>query len=362
MKKTILTLAISFFASAVYSQDDANLIQYSSGYLGLPGTINEFTLGGGVNANGLNQHVFSLNALTAGNRLSVFSLPQMNGVHGPQAFLSRVVGNYSLDEKTSVIASLGYYSAGSVEARDNDGNLLGTLSPYETDLRVGVIKQLANNFNLGVRLGYLYTNLGSSMNSATITEGALLVDFSLDYVLKPSDKFQLRTYWSLNNVGKKSTFSEDNLNYLPAQMSLGLVGDLYLNDDLKISPQIQIQKFLVPTPPDYNPDGTIFAGTELSTNIIASLFTSFNDAPEGLAEEVQEWCPILALQTVFKEKFSFNLGAVLESQDKGNKQYLSLGLGYITPKLDFTAGYVIPITATAGFYDNLAAVGVVVKL
>jgi len=166
----------------------------------------------------------------------------------------------------------------------------------------------------------------------------------------------------LNNVGKKNNFSDDNLNYLPAQMSLGIAMDYNVNDDIEVTPQLQLQRFLVPTPPTYNTDGTIFAGQAQNPNFLGSLFTSFNDAPEGTAEEVKEWCPIIATQTTIKEKIIVNLGASLESQDKGNRQFVSLGLGYKTPKADLMAGYIIPLSETAGFYDNLAALGLTYKL
>ena len=357
MNKVIKVLALSVISTLGFSQEKSNVPLYSSGYLALPSSINEFSLAGGVNSYGLNHQVFSLNSLTAGSQLTAYSIPQMNGVHGPQASFTRAGANYSLDESTAIVASIGYYSAGNVEARDDEGNILGTLNPYETDLRLGVVKQLAEDFVLGVRLGYLSSNLGSSMNSAAITESAIMVDFSLDYVINSTDKFDLRTYWSLNNVGKKNNFSEDNLNYLPAQMSLGIAMDYNVNDDIKVSPQLQLQRFLVPTPPTYNTDGTIFAGQVQNPNFLGSLFTSFNDAPEGTAEEVKEWCPIIATQTTIKEKIIVNLGASLESQDKGNRQFISLGLGYRTNKADLMAGYIIPLSETAGFFDNLAAIG-----
>jgi len=362
MKKALLSLALCVIATLGFSQEKSNVPLFSSGYMALPGSIGEFTSAGSVNSQGINHSVFSLNSLTAGNQVMAFSIPQMNGVHGPQAALTRAGVNYSLDESTAIVASLGYYSAGVVEARDNEGNILGTLNPNEFDVRVGVVKQLADDFNVGVRLGYLSTNLGSSMNSATITESAIIVDFSLDYVIKSTDQFDLKTYWALNNVGKKSNFSEGNLNYLPAQMAMGVVLDYSLNSEVMISPQLQLQRFLVPTPPIYNADGTIFAGQAQNPSFLGSLFTSFNDAPEGISEEVKEWCPILSVQTTLKEKILLNVAASLESQEKGNRQFISMGVGYKTAKVDLMAGYIIPMSTTAGFYDNLAAIGISYKL
>ena len=362
MKKSISILALSIISVLGYSQTKSNVPLYSSGYLAMPNSAGEFSLAGAASSQGVNHHVFSLNSLTIGNRLNAFSIPSVSGSHGPTASLSRASLNYSIDESTAIVASLGYFSAGDVELRDAEGNILGQFSPYETDIRVGVVKQLGDGFNLGTRLGYLSTNLGSSINSPQITESALLVDFSLDYLIKSTSDYELSTYWSLSNLGKKSTFSEDNLNYLPAQMTLGVIMNYELNDDISIIPQLMLQRFLVPTPPLYNADGTIFAGQTQNTNVLGSLFTSFNDAPEGSAEEVKEWCPIFATEVVIKEKILINLGGAFESQEKGNRQYITTGVGYNTEKIVVNAAYVIPLSNLAGYYQGLFGLGLSYKL
>ena len=179
MKKSISILGLSILSVLGFAQENSNVPLYSSGYLALPNSMNEFSLAGAASLQGGNHHVFSLGSLTAGKQVSVYSIPSMSGSHGPQSSLTRAAANYALDESTSIVASLGYFSAGNVEQRDAEGNVLGQFTAYETDFRVGVVKQLGEGFNLGTRLGYLSTNLGSSFNNPQITESALLVDFSL---------------------------------------------------------------------------------------------------------------------------------------------------------------------------------------
>lgn len=358
MKKSLTFLALSICSLLGYSQENSNVPLYSSGYLALPNSIGEFSLSGAASTNGLNHHVFSLGSLTAGKQASIYSIPSMSGSHGPKSALSRAALNYALDETTTIVASLGYFSAGDVELRDAEGNVLGQFTPNETDLRVGVVKQLGEGFNFGTRLGYLSTNLGSSINSPQITESSLLVDFSLDYLITSTREYDLTAYWSLTNIGRKSTFSEDNLNYLPTQMALGILLEYELNDDLKFAPQLMLQKFLVPTPPLYNADGTIFSGQAQNTSAIGSLFTSFNDAPEGTSEELKEWCPILAVELTLREKIKVNLGGAFESQDKGNRQYITTGIGYTTEKAVLNAAYIIPLSDLAGYYQGLFGIGV----
>jgi|TARA_B110000091_G_scaffold131331_1_gene140751 hypothetical protein len=357
MNKISKTLVLGLFSTLAFAQSETNVPLYSSGYLALPGTTSELALAGSANPHGYNHQVFSLGILDLNNQLGISSIPSISGSHGPTSSLNRVGANYKLNESTALTASLGYFTAGDVELRDNDGNILGQFTPYETDLRIGVVKKLAKDFNLGVRLGYLTTNLGSSINTASITESSLLVDFSLDYTIKETEKSVLRTYWSLNNIGKKNNFDDDNLNYLPAQMALGIVFEHQISENLSVVPQLQLQKFLVPTPPNYNADGTIFSGQEQNTNIMASLFTSFNDAPEGSSEEVKEWCPIISSQLIVKEKILIAIGASLENQQKGNRQFVSLGLGYRTDKIILNTAYLIPISDAAGYFQGSFGAG-----
>lgn len=358
MKNIISIVTAALLSGAAMAQStSSNMPQYGSGYLVLPGSISEFALAGGATRLGLNTKVFSLNTSDETGQASVFTIPKMTGDHGPESSYTRANLSYRINETTRLTGNLGYYSAGNVELRDEDGNELGVFTPYETDVRIGVAKTLSEGFNLGVRLGYLSTNLGSSFSTAQIKESTLLVDFSLDYIIKSSDKSEVVAFWSLNNVGKKDNFTADNLNYVPAQMSLGILIDYELNEDMRLIPQVSFQKMLVPTPPVYNSDGSIFSGQPQNTNILGSLFTSFNDAPNGMNEEIKEWCPILASEVVFKEAFRLSLGASLESTDKGNRQFVSAGLGYQSNKISMMVAYLIPVSVEAGFYKNRYGIG-----
>jgi hypothetical protein len=362
MNKITKSLVLGLFSTLAFSQTESNPPLYSSGYLALPSTATELSLAGSANPLGYNHQVFSLGLLDLDNQVGASSIPSVSGSHGPSSSLSRASVAYNVNETTGIVGSIGYFSAGDVELRDGDGNVLGQFTPFETDFRIGVVKALSEDLNVGVRLGYLSTNLGSSMSTAAIREASVLIDFSVDYTIMESSSSSLKTYWSLNNVGKKANFSETNLNYLPAQMSLGVVYDYEINDDLRILPQLQLQKFLVPTAPTYNADGTIFGGQLQNTNILGSLFTSFNDAPGGSAEEVKEWCPILSTQLVVKEKILINIGASLEHQDKGNRQFISLGIGYKAEKIQLSTAYLVPLSDNAGYFQGLFGLGVNSKI
>ena len=78
-------------------------------------------------------------------------------------------------------------------------------------------------------------------------------------------------------------------------------------------------------------------------------------------EELKEWCPILAVELTLREKIKVNLGGAFESQEKGNRQYITTGIGYTAEKVVLNAAYIIPLSDLAGYYQGLFGIGVSYK-
>ena len=68
------------------------------------------------------------------------------------------------------------------------------------------------------------------------------------------------------------------------------------------------------------------------------------------------------MELTVKEKIRMNLGSALESQEKGNRQYITMGVGYDTEKLSLGASYIIPLSNMAGYYQGLFGIGVTYNL
>lgn len=360
MKKFSFILMAALFSGAAFAQTSTStgLPLYSSGYMALPyGSAPGLADAPSVLGAGVNEGVFSMLSVEEGTMLSLSSLPQLGGSSGPQSFVTRMNAQHVLNENTSIVGGLAYFQSGNVELRDSEGNELGTFTPSETNLQVGVVQRFAENFKGGVKLGYASTNLGSSAQSTSITETALNLGFSLDYIAEVADG-ELAAYWALNYIGKKNTFSASNLNYLPTQMQLGAVWSKEVSDAFKIAPGLNLQKFLVPTSPLLNADGSILAGKPQPTGLFASMFGSFNDAPGGMSEEVQEWRVLISVEALVKDKFFLGAAASLENSEKGNRQFVSFGAGLSTTSLRVGAGYMIPLSQGAAYYTGATGITV----
>jgi len=358
MKKIIALATAALIGGAAYAQQTTStgLPMYSSGYMTLPyGGAPGMSDGVSSLDMGVNSAVFSVLSADEGGMATISSLPQLGGSGGPESFVTALDGLYVLNENTAVVGGLTYFQSGNVELRDGEGNELGFFTPSETLLQAGVVQRFSEKFKGGVILGYASTNLGSSSQSTLIVENALTVGLSLDYTTEVADG-DLLSYWSLNNIGKKNNFSASNLNYLPTQMQMGVSWMKELGDQIKLAPGVNFQKYLVPTSPLLNADGTILSGKPQPLGLFGAMFGSFNDAPGGTSEEVQEWRMLVMMEALIKDKFYVAASASLENTDKGNRQFINLGAGVKLDKVQLGLGYYIPISQQASYFSGTTGV------
>ena len=74
---------------------------------------------------------------------------------------------------------------------------------------------------------------------------------------------------------------------------------------------------------------------------ISGIFKSFNDAPNGFSEEMQEIQWSVGTEYVYNDKFSLRAGYHHENANKGNRKYFTVGAGFHMNVFSLDAGYVI---------------------
>ena len=74
---------------------------------------------------------------------------------------------------------------------------------------------------------------------------------------------------------------------------------------------------------------------------ISGIFKSFNDAPNGFKEELDEIQLSLGAEYVYHDKFSIRAGYHHEAENKGNRKYFTVGAGFRMSVFSLDAGYVI---------------------
>jgi hypothetical protein len=110
---------------------------------------------------------------------------------------------------------------------------------------------------------------------------------------------------------------------------------------------------LVPTPPALEVDeqtGQLTPESQLALNDyrngdpFSGIFNSFSDAPDGFSEELQEITWAMGAEYWFEDSFAFRLGYFHEAEEKGFRQFLTLGAGFKYNAISIDASYLFSTT------------------
>jgi hypothetical protein len=151
--------------------------------------------------------------------------------------------------------------------------------------------------------------------------------------------------FNISNIGNKVSYDDGNTNmFLPTNLRLGASLLFPLDEYNTLSINADVNKYLVPTPPNRSKMGSTEEYDEAlarynATSPIAGIFKSFSDAP--LEEELQEVMWSLGAEYAYDNKFFVRGGYFHESIYKGNRQYFSLGTGFKLTAFQLDVSYLI---------------------
>ncbi|MBV5280445.1 MAG: type IX secretion system outer membrane channel protein PorV, partial [Actinobacteria bacterium] len=217
--------------------------------------------------------------------------------------LAYLAGFYQIDPSQVIGSSLRYFSMGEITLTGQDNTNMGTVSPSEFAFDVSYSRKLSDNLSGGVTLRYINSNLsggmgGTQAGAENYTAGnAFATDVSFYYITKlggMESNNSLAAGLNLSNIGSKISYNQGSTKeFLPANMKLGTTFTTEMADSSSFSFSVDVNKLLVPTPANlvtYNNDGSVIVQPDnnSSKSVISSIFGSFNDAPGGSSEELQE--------------------------------------------------------------------------
>ncbi|HET8753595.1 MAG TPA: type IX secretion system outer membrane channel protein PorV, partial [Salinimicrobium sp.] len=137
---------------------------------------------------------------------------------------------------------------------------------------------------------------------------------------------------NISNIGPKIKYDEGGQeNFIPTNLKAGAGFDFILDASSKIGTYIEFNKLLVPTPRDFNGDGTINAEDNQEYNEIGAIegiFTSWGDAPDGFNEELKEVTYAVGAEYVYQDVFSLRTGYFHENEEKGSRKFFAFGAGF----------------------------------
>jgi len=260
-------------------------------------------------------------------------------------YLASLAGYYKLDDVQAISGSLRYFSLGNIQFTDNLGNDLNSFRPREVAVDAGYSRKLSDRLSLGIALRYINSNLagGQAISGVSYKPGnAVSGDVGLYYNSLGDDGSGLSLGLALTNLGSKISYTSDatQKDYIPANLTLGAVYTSVSNEINKLSFGVDIHKLMVPTPPLLGDSAGLV--NYRSKGVVGSWFSSFGDATGGFAEELKEFYLSLGGEYTYDEQFSLRAGYFYENQNKGNRQYFSLGAGFKYSSLAFNLSYLIP--------------------
>lgn len=263
-------------------------------------------------------------------------------------YLASLTGYYKVDEDQAITTSLRYFSLGQIQFTNQQGQFIQNFNPREFAWNVGYARKLSDNFSMGLNLAYIYSNLaaGQMVNGVVIKAGnAVAGDLSLAYT-KDIGKDKWNWGLTIANIGSKITYTQsaETKDFLPTNMGLGSSYTFTFDEYNKLTLVAEANKLLVPTPDSL--------GTFRKKSVPEGIFGSFNDAPGGGKEELREISISTGVEYWYKNLLAIRAGYFNESRYKGNRRYLTAGLGIKYNVFGLNFSYLIPTSNQRNPLDN----------
>ncbi|MBD0400199.1 type IX secretion system outer membrane channel protein PorV [Flammeovirga sp. EKP202] len=252
--------------------------------------------------------------------------------------LSYLAGFLRLNDRQTVGLSMRYFDLGSIDFTDGLGSVTRTFNPREYSFDGHFAMKLSNRYSMAVSGRYIYSNLAGSISTGAQDSRpghAFAADIS-GYWVNPD--VQLGSYdatfawgWNLSNIGTKMNYSnESQEDFLPTNLRLGATLTTELDPYNKITFGIDVNKLLVPTPDstyDYK-----------SVGVLEGMWSGLTKAPGGFSEKMKEFMWSVGAEYWYNDLFAARVGYFYEHPDKGDRQYMQMGLGirYQVVSLDFS--------------------------
>ncbi len=271
--------------------------------------------------------------------------------------LSYLSGYYKLSKEQTIAVSLRYFDMGDIYFTDAQNNPQGDFNPKELAVDATYARMLSEDFSLGITLRYVNSNLTGQFSTATIEAkpaNTVAADVSA-YYNKDIKIGNLAFGANISNIGAKVTYSnQENKDFIPVNLRLGSALKMDIDPYNTITFALDFNKLLVPSPPVYamdedgafitDSDGNLIIerGKDPDRNLLSGMFGSFSDAPDGFSEEMQEIMISFGAEYWYNNLFAARVGYFYENQNKGNRQFFTLGVGFRYNVFGFDFAYLVP--------------------
>ncbi|GHT41848.1 hypothetical protein AGMMS49965_12300 [Bacteroidia bacterium] len=250
-------------------------------------------------------------------------------------------------ENLAIGASIRYFSMGNIILSTEHQANSGEASPYEMAADVSISLKASEHISIAGAFRYIRSDLGAGTEADQYPAQGVAADIAGYYNTKVdigSRESLLGVGLNISNIGGKVSYNGGVTEmFLPTNLRLGASLQMPLDNFNTLAINADINKYLVPTPPGTganDDDRTKYN----ETAAISGIFSSFNDAPGGMKEELQEVTWSLGAEYAYDRKFFARAGYFHENPAKGNRQYFSLGGGFKLTAFQMDVAYLISST------------------
>lgn len=279
--------------------------------------------------------------------IGVSYTPWLSDLGLNDVYLASLTGFYKLgdDEKQALSIGLKYFSLGSIQFTDFNGNNLQAYRPREFGVDVAYSRKLSNKLSMGIGLRYInsdlaYGNLGGvDYKTGTAVAG----DISIYHHGLNATGEGLNWGIAITNLGSKIGYTADNQNkdYIPANLGIGLAYTKVFDESNKMTFALDLNKLLVPAPPVADTSTAVNdanLAAYRSSSVISSWFKSFSDGQNQLSEVQAS----IGVEYVYDEQFMVRAGYFYEDKNQGDRQYFTAGIGLKYSFLGINFAYIVP--------------------
>lgn len=298
-------------------------------------------------------------------------------------FLGNVTYFNRLNERSAFAVSFKYFSLGEIELRADEFSEALIEKPNELTFDVSYALRLSDQFSMGVALRYLRSDLKiSAIDPNSKAAGSFGVDISGYYQSEEEAYSDFNGRWrggfAIQNLGPKIKYDDAGReNFLPTNLRIGGGFDFIFDQYNRINVTAEVTKLLVPTPPVYgteynysDTDGNgvydsdidtrgsivnsnvIIEGQSQDVNFMSGVFQSFNDAPGGFSEELDEFTWALGAEYLYQDSFALRAGYFNENEFKGARKFFSLGAGFKYTTIDIDLSYLFSASKVQSPLEN----------
>lgn len=252
-------------------------------------------------------------------------------------FLGNLTYFKQIGDRGAWATSLKYFSLGNIQFNEFIGGSIvdqGQERPSELTIDLSYSLKLSDFFSMAVAGRYIRSDLRIALDADNSSANTLGIDIAGFY---KSDSFQIgttnsifRSGFNISNIGPRLNYDiGGQKSFIPTNLKLGFGFDFLYDDANTLGIYTEFNKLLVPTPvSELDAQGLFMGYRQPDIDFLRGIFTSFNDAPGGGAEELKEITAAIGLEYSFQSAFSLRTGYFNESKEKGSRRYLTLGAGF----------------------------------